>query len=80
MSVQNAKKFLSRVQQDDSLRKELNSADSPQAIQDILVREDLEFTPEQFVEAHSFLLANSATPEIAENLRLLEKWWYFLTQ
>lgn len=80
MTVKNAKLFIERVRTDTELRSQLNKTKSLNEIKQILEQENLSFTHEEFIEGHSYLLANSADANETENLRLLEKWWGFLTQ
>ena len=75
MTVINAKNFIKRAREDHYLRQRLNKSASANETLDILVSENLKFTKEEFVEAHSYLLANSPTIESTVELKEFLMWW-----
>lgn len=75
MTVKNAKDFIKRVQIDNSFRTQLNKTSSKEEITKILQTEDLLFSNENFIEASSYILANSPSPEKTEELKQLFQWW-----
>jgi hypothetical protein len=75
MTVKNAKDFIIRIQKDNSLRSKLNKTSSSAEISEILSTENLSFSEENYIEASSYLLANSQSLEETQNLQDLFQWW-----
>ncbi|MBN1499668.1 MAG: Nif11-like leader peptide family natural product precursor [Spirochaetes bacterium] len=78
MSIKNAKTFISKVQEDSSFRTRLNKSSSASGVSEILLQEELSFTDEEFIEASSYILANSPSPGKTEELKELFQWYEIL--
>ena len=78
MTIQNALNFIRQGQHDDNLRNRLVKADTSQARQGILDRNDLIFTPEEFEEAYSLSLFKCQHQEDADALMAFRMWWIML--
>ena len=78
MSIHNAKKFISRVMEEPSLRERLNGAASIDELFAILVKEGIPFTHGEFEEAYRNRLVSCQFEEQANHLEELKQWWQLL--
>lgn len=79
MSVKDAKDFIKLASSDAILRKELNKTNSREEMVSVLNSYNFSFTSEDFVEAHSYLVANSPDPETTEELKEFDQWWSLIS-
>ena len=78
MSIHNAKKFISRIMEEPSLRDRLNGASSIDELFAVLVKEGIPFTHSEFEEAYSNRLVSCQFEEQASHLNELKMWWKLL--
>ena len=78
MPISDAKKFLYEVIQNDSLRGQLNRAESRVEIKAILKEVSYEFTYAELDEAYRNILVSCQTEDQAELVKEVKKWWDLL--
>lgn len=78
MTVENARLFIKKAAKDHQLRDRLNEAPTQEAIETLLDKEGLSFTPVEFEEGYSNLLAQSQSAEEASLIREIKCWWDYL--
>ncbi|WP_419655689.1 hypothetical protein Dvar_47860 [Desulfosarcina variabilis str. Montpellier] len=80
MTIKNALTFIKRGQEDRALRSRLNSANSADELNEILITEKLDFSAHDFDEAYHHRLTQCQEEEEADQLKEFRMWWDFLCQ
>lgn len=78
MTVSNALQFIDRGLEDNALRKRLNIASGSSEINDILAREKLPFSEDEFTQAFYQQLTKCQEAETADRLKEFRLWWNLL--
>ncbi|BBO80651.1 Nif11-like leader peptide family natural product precursor [Desulfosarcina ovata] len=80
MTIGNALKFIKRGMTDKGLRARLNAATSVQAVEEILIEENIPFSTHDFDEAFHHQLTLCQEEEEADQLKEFRMWWTLLFQ
>ena len=80
MTIGNALAFISRSLDDAGLRESLNGAANKNEIDQILAKESLTFSANDFDEAYNHKLTECQEEDEAEQLKELKLWWNLLMQ
>ena len=78
MTIKNALTFIKRGQEDRTLRSRLNTANSPDELNEILTTEKLIFSAHDFDEAYHHRLTQCQEEEEADQLKEFKMWWDLL--
>jgi hypothetical protein len=80
MTVANALVFIERGLEDSELRDRLNAATDSQALDCILVKENISFSAGEFDEAFHHRLTKCQAEEDANQLKDFKMWWELLSR
>ncbi len=80
MSVNDARRFIHSIPEDNGLRNILNRCESSESIDEILGKNGFKFNPDEFIEAWSCEVPNSPTKECHEQFNDLRMWWKLLNR
>ena len=80
MTVANALTFIKRGLSEKTLRSRMNTANSVQAIEEILTEEKIHFTANEFDEAFYHRLTQCQEAEEADQVKEFKLWWNLLIQ
>jgi hypothetical protein len=75
MSIENAKKFISRAMSDKQVRDQMNAASTSGELTTILENHDMAFTYTEFNEAYTTFLTQCQSEEKANEIKELKMWW-----
>lgn len=78
MSVNDAKRFLIDIIENDQMRRLLNSSDSRVEIRAILKDNSYEFSYEEINDAFVMVLSECEKKNLSEMVREVKKWWDLL--
>lgn len=80
MTIGNALTFIDRGLEDKELRMLLNAASSPLELNQILDRNNLTFSSQEFSEAFNNRLTKCQIEEDAEQIKEFKMWWDLVCQ
>ena len=75
MSINNAMKFVRKVDADNEFRRICNKCGSREAIQEMLLKEKMDFNDFEFEEAINMMLFKCQTYEDADGVKQIELWY-----
>lgn len=78
MTVAAAQKFIRRIQAEEDLVSQINSAPNEPAVQHLLSDLELQFNYDQFEQAYHLALTQCQTQEHAEHIKDIKLWWDYL--